>query len=58
VIAGANDEAFQTDQRKPELRRLGIQWPVTILPGIGHIPLTLDHGSIAVAIQAVQKMGQ
>jgi non-heme chloroperoxidase len=56
VLAGADDEAFQTDQLEPELRRLGIQWPVTILPGIGHIPLTLEQDAIAAAIQAVDKL--
>jgi len=58
VIAGANDEAFQTDQLEPELRRLGISWPVTILPGIGHIPLTLEQDAIATAVHAVGKMAQ
>lgn len=58
VIAGENDEAFQTDQLEPELRRLGIRWPVTILPGIGHIPLTLEQGAIAAAVQAVHELAQ
>ncbi|MFB2862168.1 alpha/beta hydrolase [Aeromonas sp. MdU4] len=58
VIAGADDEAFQTDQLEPELRRLGIPWPVTILPGIGHIPLTLEQDAIAAAVQAVDKLAQ
>jgi len=58
VIAGANDEAFQTDQLEPELRRLGISWPVTLLPGIGHIPLTLEQDALATAVQAVEKLAQ
>ncbi|EKP0298865.1 alpha/beta fold hydrolase [Aeromonas veronii] len=58
VIAGANDEAFQTDQLEPELRRLGISWPVTLLPGIGHIPLTLEQDALATAVQAVEKLTQ
>ncbi|MFM5616224.1 hypothetical protein ACET7O_09780 [Aeromonas veronii] len=58
VIAGANDEAFQTDQLEPELRRLGISWPVTLLPGIGHIPLTLEQDAITTAVQAVEKLTQ
>ena len=58
VLAGTDDEAFQTDQLEPELRRLGVQWPVTLLPGIGHIPLTLDHDATQAAVQAVEKLAQ
>ncbi|WP_429075588.1 alpha/beta hydrolase [Aeromonas veronii] len=56
VIAGANDEAFQTDQLEPELRHLGISWPVTLLPGIGHIPLTLDRDALSSAVHIVDNL--
>ncbi|MGL5179576.1 MAG: alpha/beta hydrolase, partial [Aeromonas veronii] len=42
----------------PELRRLGISWPVTLQPGIGHIPLTLEQDAITTAVQAVEKLTQ
>ena len=58
VIAGTDDEAFKTDQLEPELRALGIQWPVTLVPDIGHIALTLDKRALAAAVQAVEKMTQ
>ncbi|MEN9533292.1 MAG: hypothetical protein RIQ83_2516 [Pseudomonadota bacterium] len=58
VIAGTDDEAFKTDQLEPELRALGIPWPVTLVPGISHIPLTLDSHALAAAVQAVGEMAQ
>ncbi|MEV3816539.1 alpha/beta fold hydrolase [Aeromonas salmonicida] len=58
VIAGTDDETFKTDQLAPELRALGIQWPVTLVPGISHIPLILDSHALAAAVQAVEKMTQ
>ncbi|HEH9412180.1 TPA: alpha/beta fold hydrolase [Aeromonas salmonicida] len=58
VIAGADDETFKTDQLAPELSALGIQWPVTLVPGISHIPLILDSHALAAAVQAVEKMTQ
>ncbi|MNI39620.1 short chain dehydrogenase [compost metagenome] len=58
VIAGTDDEAFKTDQLEPELRALGIQWPLTLVPDIGHIPLTLDKRALAAAVKAVEKMTQ
>ncbi|MFM5074545.1 alpha/beta hydrolase [Aeromonas hydrophila] len=58
VIAGTDDEAFKTDQLEPELRTLGIQWPLTLVPEIDHIPLTLDNRALAAAVQAVEKMTQ
>jgi hypothetical protein len=28
-------------------------WPVTLLPGIGHIPLTLESTAVEAAVKAV-----
>lgn len=58
MIAGTDDETFKTDQLAPELSALGIQWPVTLVPDIGHIALTLDKRALAAAVQAVEKMTQ
>lgn len=56
VIAGTSDEAFFTDKLESTFRKLGKSWPVTLLPGIGHIPLTLDPEAINAAVRAVESM--
>lgn len=56
VVAGTSDEAFQTDKLEGVFRKLGKDWPVTLLPGIGHIPLTLELGAVNAAVGAVEKM--
>ncbi|HEX4327101.1 MAG TPA: alpha/beta fold hydrolase [Burkholderiales bacterium] len=56
VIAGAADELFFTDRFEPIFRQQGQQWPVTLLPGIGHITLTLDPLAVNAAVAAVQGM--
>lgn len=53
VVAGADDEAFRTDKLEGIFRKQDQAWPVTLLPGIGHIPLTLDPGAVAAAVKAV-----
>lgn len=54
VLAGTDDEAFRTDQLEGVFRALGKQWPVTLLPGLGHVGLTLDPAGIAAAIKKVE----
>ena len=56
VVAGTSDEAFHTDKLEGIFRKQGRDWPVTLLPGIGHIPLTLDPGAVSAAVGAVEKM--
>ena len=56
VIAGADDEVFITDRFEPLFRSLGKDWPVTLLPGIGHIPLTIAPAALAQAVQAVGRL--
>ena len=56
VVAGADDEAFRTDKLEPELRALGVQWPVTLVPGIGHVPLVLEPRAVEAAVLAVRQM--
>jgi alpha-beta hydrolase superfamily lysophospholipase len=56
VIAGAADELFLTDRFEPLFRSLGKDWPVTLLPGIGHIPLTIAPAALAQAVQAVGRL--
>jgi pimeloyl-ACP methyl ester carboxylesterase len=56
VVAGANDEVFETNQLEGTFRKQGKNWPVTLLPGIGHIPLTIEPIAIKAAVQAVESM--
>jgi pimeloyl-ACP methyl ester carboxylesterase len=56
VIAGTSDEAFFTDKLESTFRKQGKSWPVTLLPGVGHIPLTLDPEAIDAAVRAVESM--
>lgn len=56
VLAGTSDEAFLTDKLEAIFRSEGKDWPVHLLPGIGHIPLTLEPAALEAAVQAVQTM--
>ena len=56
VVAGTSDEAFFTDRLEGTFRSLGKNWPVTLLPGVGHIPLTLESSAVNAAVQAVDSM--
>ena len=42
VVAGTDDEAFFADRFQAVFEQEGKDWPVTLVPGIGHIPLTLE----------------
>ena len=53
VVAGASDEAFVTDKLEGFFRQQGKTWPVTLLPGIKHIPLTLDATAVSAIVAAV-----
>lgn len=56
VLAGKDDEAFDTEKLESIFRGQGKDWPVTLLPAIGHIALTLDPGAINAAIDAVKTL--
>jgi non-heme chloroperoxidase len=51
VLAGSSDEAFYTEKLASIVHTAGKSWTVTLLPGIGHIPLTLDP----IALQEIVK---
>jgi pimeloyl-ACP methyl ester carboxylesterase len=53
VLAGKDDESFITESLEGIFRKQGKDWKVTILPGIGHIALTLDPRAIAAEVDAV-----
>lgn len=58
VLAGAADEAFRTDRLEETFRAGGKDWVVELLPGVGHIPLTLDPAALAATVQTVGKLQQ
>lgn len=58
IVAGTSDEIFKTDKLEGIFRGQGQSWPVTLLPGIGHIPLTLDAGAVNASVQAVEAMSR
>ena len=56
VIAGDADEAFDTSQLEAVVRGAGKNWPVRLLPGIGHIPLTLEPRALESVAQQVRAL--
>jgi alpha-beta hydrolase superfamily lysophospholipase len=58
VVAGMADEAFMTDKLESIFLKQGQPWPVTLLPGIGHIALTLDPSAVKAAVKAVEAFPQ
>ncbi len=57
VLAGQNDEAFYADKFAGVFKAAGQDVPITLLPGIDHISLTLDPAAVQAAIAAVESMG-
>jgi non-heme chloroperoxidase len=58
IVAGTSDEVSKTDKLEGIFRAQGQTWPVTLLPGIEHIPLTLDAGAVNASVQAVAAMSK
>ncbi len=56
VVAGVNDEVFLTDKLESIIRKQGKSWSVTLLPGIGHIALTLDPVAVSAIVKTVEAM--
>ena len=56
VLVGQNDEVFHADQFANVFKAAGKDVPVTVLPGIDHISLTLDPAAIQAAITTVESM--
>lgn len=56
VLAGSRDELFETSALQSIFRSQGKPWPVTLLPGVGHISLTLDPFAARASVAAVEKM--
>jgi alpha-beta hydrolase superfamily lysophospholipase len=56
VLAGIDDELFQTDKLEKIFRDQGKDWSITLLPGIGHIPLTLNTYAVGAAVEKVKQL--
>ena len=56
VLGGTDDESFYTDKLAGTFKAQGKSWPVTLLPGVGHIPLTLNPAAVSAAVRAVEAM--
>jgi non-heme chloroperoxidase len=50
VVVGSDDELFAATQFAPTIRAAGAHWPVQLVPGLGHITLTLQPAGIAAAV--------
>ena len=53
VVVGADDEVFRADRFADVFRSAGKNVPVTVVPGVDHIQLTLSPVALAAAVQAV-----
>ncbi|WP_028207390.1 alpha/beta hydrolase [Paraburkholderia nodosa] len=58
VLAGADDEVFHAREYAAAFEEAGAHVPVTIVPGVGHIGLTLDATAIATIIGCVKPSGK
>jgi hypothetical protein len=56
VLAGQNDEVFFADKFASVFKGAGKDIPVTILPGIDHISLTLNRVAVQAAVNTVEDM--
>ncbi len=58
LIAGSDDEAFYADRFESLFQAEGKQVSVRLLPGIGHILLTLESTAVQAAARAVGPMNE
>jgi len=56
LLAGSDDEAFHADRFAAIFRDEGRPIPVTLLPGIGHVGLTLEPTALAAAVAAIEAL--
>jgi non-heme chloroperoxidase len=58
IVAGQDDEVFYADQFAGVFKAEGNDVAVTLLPGIGHIQLTLEQDAVQAAVAAVRGMNE
>jgi alpha-beta hydrolase superfamily lysophospholipase len=56
VLAGQDDEVFRAERFASVFAVEGKSVPVTLIPKIGHIPLTLDPVATQAAVSAVERL--
>lgn len=56
ILAGDADEAFQTQELQRIVQSAGKDWPVQLLPGIGHIPLTLEPAALKAVVDMAMRL--
>jgi len=57
LLVGSEDEAFLAHRFAPTFKAEGKNLPVSLLPGLGHVALTLHPAALRAAVAAVQGMG-
>ena len=58
LVAGQKDEVFYSDRFAEVFKLEGKDVPVTLVPGTGHISLTLEPDAIQAAVAAVRSMDE
>ena len=56
ILAGDADELLKSQELQGIVQSAGKDWPVQLLPGIQHIPLTLDPTALKAIADQVQKL--
>jgi alpha-beta hydrolase superfamily lysophospholipase len=56
ILAGDADEVLKTQELQGIIQTAGKSWPVKLLPGIGHIPLTLEPLALKAIAEQVQNL--
>jgi non-heme chloroperoxidase len=46
IIAGESDESFFADKYEASLKAQNLAWPVKLIPGVGHIGVSLDQAAL------------
>ena len=55
ILAGDADELLKSQELQGIVQSAGKDWPVQLLPGIQHIPLTLDPMALKAIVELVQR---
>lgn len=58
VLVGADDEVFRPERFAEAFEEAGRAVPVTTVPGVGHIGLTLEPSGIAAVVNAVRRLAE
>ncbi len=54
VVVGAKDELFDAERFAPTIAAIRPGTPVTIVPGLNHIAMTLDPGAVPAIVAALR----